>query len=60
MTGTVVCWGDDREGQVSDAPTESGFVELEVSDGGVMIYRFPEVLYAGGAAGSWARRHDSA
>jgi hypothetical protein len=40
---------------------EGGFVELEVSDGGVLIYRFPEILYSGGgAAGSWARRHESA
>ncbi len=39
---------------------EGGFVELEVSDGGVLIYRFPEILYSGGAAGSWARRHERA
>ena len=46
--------------QILKGWAEGGFVELEVSDGGVMIYRFPEVLYTGGAAGSWARRHDSA
>lgn len=39
---------------------EGGFVELEVTDGGVLIYRFPEILYVRGGASSWARRHESA
>ncbi|MBT3344315.1 MAG: hypothetical protein HN712_07945 [Gemmatimonadetes bacterium] len=38
---------------------EGGFVELEVTEGGVIIYRFPEILYASGGS-SWARRHESA
>lgn len=32
---------------------DGGFVEIEVSDSGVLVYRFPEVLYA---TGSGARR----
>lgn len=39
---------------------EGGFIEIEVTDAGVMIYRFPEVLYAPGGVGNWSRRYESA
>ena len=38
---------------------EGGFIEIEVSDAGVMIYRFPDVLYAPGS-GRWSHRFESA
>jgi hypothetical protein len=38
---------------------EGGFIEIEVSDAGVMIYRFPDVLYAP-SSGRWSHRFESA
>jgi hypothetical protein len=38
---------------------EGGFIEIEVTDAGVMIYRFPDVLYASGS-GRWSHRFESA
>ena len=38
---------------------EGGFIEIEVSAAGVMIYRFPDVLYAPGS-GRWSHRFGSA
>ncbi|HCL30879.1 MAG TPA: hypothetical protein EYQ31_11505 [Candidatus Handelsmanbacteria bacterium] len=34
---------------------EGGFIEIEVSDAGIMIYRFPDVLYGQGG-GRWHER----
>lgn len=38
---------------------KGGFIEIEVSDAGVMIYRFPDVLCAPGS-GRWSHRFESA
>jgi hypothetical protein len=42
------------------ALAEGGFIEIEVTDAGIMIYRFPEVLYAPGGVSNWSRRFESA
>lgn len=34
---------------------EGGFIEIEVTDAGIMVYRFPDVLFANGGA-TWSRR----
>ena len=33
---------------------EGGFVEIEVTEAGVMVYRFPEILYAPTGDGGWS------
>ena len=38
---------------------EGGFIEIELTDAGVMVYRFPDVLYAPGGR-SWSQRVESA
>ncbi len=39
---------------------EGGFIEIEVTDAGIMIYRFPDVLYGAGGRASWSHRFESA
>jgi hypothetical protein len=41
--------------QILRGLAEGGFIEIEVTDAGIMIYRFPDVLFADGGA-TWARR----
>ncbi len=40
--------------------SEQGFVEIEVTDAGVMVYRFPEIAYAPTPGESWTNRIESA
>ncbi len=40
--------------------SEQGFVEIEVTDAGVMVYRFPEIAHAPTPGESWATRIGSA
>lgn len=35
---------------------EGGFVEIEVSEAGIMTYRFPEFVYASTSGSAWSRR----
>ena len=32
---------------------EGGFIEIEVTEAGIMVYRFPEVIYGSGGGRSW-------
>ena len=40
--------------------SEQGFVEIEVTNAGVMVYRFPEIAYAPAPGESWTSRIESA
>jgi len=40
--------------------SEQGFVEIEVTEAGVMVYRFPEIAYALTSGDAWTTRIESA